>query len=340
LVLLSGVTFDIIKDGAEILSAPTEELDQWISAGLESRLEHFGNDLFCFSPTGYPYRIKEHGHTNEHSFISLSVTGLSCSLGCEHCNGRLLKGMVSTTTPEALFAQSLEVKERGGLGVLISGGSDSEGHVPLDRFISTIRRVKEELDLQVVVHTGLVTERTAGLLASAGIDSAMLDIIGDETVAKRVYHIDDGPAKMARSLDLLSSQGIPIAPHLLVGINYGLLGGELEALAMISGFKPQAVVIIALSPLRHTGMEGIAPPSPELIGRILTVTRHGFTDTPVLLGCARPIGQHKIETDIFAVRSGVNGIAYISQEGVDYARRLGLSPVFKDVCCSLVPLML
>jgi len=82
-------------------------------------------------------------------------------------------------------------------------------------------------------------------------------------------------------------------------------------------------------------MASAKPPSAESIGRVLTVTRLAMKETPVLLGCARPIGQHKIDTDRYALRSGVNGIAYISQEGVDYAKSLGLNPVFRDVCCSL-----
>jgi len=65
------------------------------------------------------------------------------------------------------------------------------------------------------------------------------------------------------------------------------------------------------------------------------VARLAMKETPLLLGCARPIGQHKIDTDSYALRSGVNGIAYISQEGVNYAKTLGLNPVFRDICCSL-----
>ena len=36
-----------------------------------------------------------------------------------------------------------------------------------------------------------------------------------------------------------------------------------------------------------------------------------------------------------SIRSGANGIALISQEGVDFAKEQKLNPVFEDVCCSL-----
>jgi uncharacterized radical SAM superfamily protein len=329
------VSFNILTDGYAILNATKEELEGWMHEGMQVRLGSFGRNLLCYSPTAYPYKIGDHEHSISHSFPSLSVTGTSCSLMCEHCNGRLLTGMEPALTPDALFKRCTEIKALGGEGVLISGGSNSTGHVPLDQFGQAIRRVKQELDLRVVVHTGLVTPKTAHFLAEAQIDAAMLDIIGDADVAARVYHISEGPRKMRESLDILEEHDIPTVPHILVGLDYGRLRGEIEALKILAQGLPSAIVIIVLSPIKKTPMEKIAPPSPEDVGRIMTIARLGFQEIPVLLGCARPKGQHKIDTDLYAIRSGMNGIALISQEGADFAKSLGLSPVFEDVCCSL-----
>lgn len=331
----STMTFDISADGAAILTAKMPELSEWMKRGLQERIKTFGRDLFCYSPTAYPYKIADHEQRSSHNFVSLSVTGQSCSLNCEHCQGRLLKGMESTITPDDLLKRCREIRRLGGEGVLISGGSDSKGHVPLARFGDAIRRVKEELGLSVVVHTGLVDEETADVLAKARIDAAMIDVIGDSDVSERVYHIPNGPSKIRHSLDLLESQGIPTVPHVLVGLDFGKINGELEALELIAQGNPAGIVIIALSPVRKTPMQDAMPPSPEDIGRILTVARLGFPNKPVLLGCARPMGDHKIATDRFAVLSGANGIALISQEGVNIAQEAGLKPVFSDVCCSL-----
>jgi uncharacterized radical SAM superfamily protein len=329
------VSFDFLSEGTTILNASTSELKGWMNQGFRERQDVFGKELLCYSPTAYPYKIRDHKQVSPSNFVSLSVTGTSCSLKCEHCDGQLLKGMESTITPETLFERCKQIKRHGGEGVLISGGSDSEGYVPLERFGDAIRRVKTELELEVVVHTGLVSEETAQYLSEAQIDAAMLDVIGDERISREVYHIKNGPEKMRRSLDILESLDIPTVPHVLVGLDYGKLGGELEALEMIAQGSPSAVVIIALSPIRKTAMEGIEPPTPDDIGRILTIARLGMKETPLLLGCARPMGQHKIDTDMYAIESGTNGIALISQEGVDMARNMGLEPVFLDVCCSL-----
>ncbi len=329
------MSFDIINEGHAVLKVSSDDLDIMMKEGLDQRLSIYGNDLLCYSPTAYPYEIKDHTQVSPHNFVSLSVTGTSCSLKCEHCDGRLLKGMGSTITPESLFDRCQEIMKLGGEGVLISGGSDSKGYVPLERFTESIQRVKSELDLEVVIHTGLVSEETAQGLAEAQIDAAMLDIIGDERVSREVYHIEDGPRKMRHSLDILEDLGIPTVPHILVGLDYGKLAGEIEALDLIAQGNPAAVVIIALSPIRKTPMEGVDPPTPEDIGRIMTVARLGMKEVPILLGCARPMGDHKIETDRYAILSGVNGIALISQEGVNFAQEIGLEPTFLDVCCSL-----
>jgi uncharacterized radical SAM superfamily protein len=329
------MTFNILSDGHKILDASTPIVEDWMAKGFKLRTRNFGNDLFCFSPTSYPYKVRSHSQKSPNNFVSLSLTGTGCSLMCEHCEGRLLKGMEPALTPESLLKRCQAIADKGGEGILISGGSDLHGHVPVDRFADAISHVKHDLGLKVVVHTGLVTQKTAELLGTAGIDAAMLDVIGSDSVAKKVYHLDNGPSRMNETMSILKERGVPIVPHLLVGLDYGRLSNELEALDMISQNNPDALVVIVLSPIRKTSMENVIPPSPETVGRIMTIARLGFEKTPLLLGCARPIGDHKIESDRYAIQSGINGVAYISQEGIDFAYQMGLNPVFRDVCCSL-----
>ncbi|MCF2135724.1 MAG: radical SAM protein [Candidatus Thorarchaeota archaeon] len=329
------MTFDILSDGMHLLEIPATELDEFLRKGFSVRKHNFGRNFYCYGPTSYPHNIPSHKQSNTENFISLSVTGTSCSLMCEHCKSRLLVGMESTTSPEQMIRRLERAKAAGGDGVLISGGSDAAGHVPLLRFGEAIKYAKQKLGLEVVVHTGLVRQETAEMLAQAEVDAAMLDVIGDEVVSREIYHIEDGPHKMRVSLSLLKESGVPIVPHIMVGLYYGQVRGEIEALQMVSEFSPEAVVIIALSPLRHTPMENLPPPSPESIGRVLLAARLGLPDIPLLLGCARPLGQHKIDTDLYAVRAGVNGIAYISEQGVQEAKHHDLNPAFLDVCCSL-----
>ncbi|MEM2142949.1 MAG: radical SAM protein [Candidatus Thorarchaeota archaeon] len=333
------MTFSPVRDGQRVRDASLEELESWMKRALDLRLANFGSTLYCYSPSSYPYAIQDHRQNNPYEFTSVSVTGTSCALGCEHCRGRYLVGMKATVTPEELVNYAQYVRTRGGTGLLISGGSDISGGVPLARFGAAIKQIKQT-GMKVAVHTGVVDRETAEILADAGIDAAMLDVIGDDETAMSVYHLSNGTGRIRRSLHYLDAQAIPLVPHVLVGLDRGLIAGELKALEMISEVNPAAIVIIALSPLRNTPMENVKPPHPTDITRILTAARLTFPRKPLLLGCARPTGHHRRDLDRLALKSGVNGVAYISQEGVEFARSIGLSPVFRDECCSLIHLQL
>ncbi|MHA2066375.1 MAG: hypothetical protein ACXABY_18545, partial [Candidatus Thorarchaeota archaeon] len=84
--------FDILTDGQAIMELSSSEFEDIMKSAHESRLNVFGNELLCYSPTAYPYKIEDHRQVSRHNFISISVTGTSCSLQCDHCEGRLLKG--------------------------------------------------------------------------------------------------------------------------------------------------------------------------------------------------------------------------------------------------------
>ena len=61
-----------------------------------------------------------------------------------------------------------------------------------------------------------------------------------------------------------------------------------------------------------------------------------FPKKPLILGCARPLGAHRRETDRLAIDAGVNGIAYPSDEGYEYAEGKGFKLSFANQCCSLI----
>ncbi len=273
---------------------------------------------------------------NCQSFPAISVTGKNCQLNCEHCKKSLLESMIPATNPQELFNQCLKIKQLGGQGCLISGGSQKEGAVPLTEFVPTIKRVKEELDLKVVVHTGLISPSLAKALAKAHIDAAMLDVLGNEETIKDVYHLDCDIDVFKQSLISLQQNNIPTVPHIVVGIHYGKLKGEKKAVQIISETNPTAVVIVALKPLKNTSMEQVKPPSALDVARVILACRHLMPNKPILLGCARPGGIHRVKTDVLAIKAGINGIAYPSEEAPKTAMKAGLKTIFHEECCSLI----
>ncbi len=105
---------------------------------------------------------------------------------------------------------------------------------------------------------------------------------------------------------------------------------------MISQFPVASLVLVGLLPLYDTPMERITPPSPEEMGELFLQARLLFPRTPVLLGYERPAGEHKWQTDLYALKAGLNGIAYPAEGIVGVAQELGLQPIFSPWCCSLV----
>lgn len=244
--------------------------------------------------------------------------------------------MIPATTPQKLLAVCRRIKETGGRGCLISGGCLPDGSVPLKNFIGAIRQIKQELALTLVVHTGIVDNGVAEELADAGVDAVLLDIIGSQETIEEIYNLNLDVDDYEASLNSLSESGVPFVPHVLVGLHYGKLMGEIKALEMISKHHPHGIVVIALTPLKGTSMEDILPPSAEDIAWVLAKARIMMPQTPLSLGCMRPKGPHRRKTDVLAVKTGVNAIAFPDEAAIDLADSMGLERKFSPVCCSQI----
>jgi len=235
----------------------------------------------------------------------------------------------------SLFDLCAALARRGARGVLISGGSDTHGRVPLMPYIPDLTRVRRELGLLVRVHPGLPDEATCAALAGVDVDGAMVDIIGHEDTIRQVYHLDATPEDYEGVLERLHRYGIPAIPHIILGLHFGRMLGEWRALDMVVRYPPKLLVIVVLMPLTGTPMVGVDPPSLQEIGAFFELARCRLPSTPIMLGCARPLGPLKPYIDRLAIDAGLNGIAYPSEGTVRYARERNLKPIFVDACCGV-----
>jgi uncharacterized radical SAM superfamily protein len=282
---------------------------------------YYKTNQFCSSPKDFP---------------TISVTGSGCALNCKHCGGKVLATMKSAVTPEQLFELCFKLKQNGAVGCLVSGGCLSDGSVPLKTFASAIGRVKRELGLTVFVHTGIIDLQTAMALKDAGVDAALIDVIGSQEIIRKVYNLKASVQDYADSLKALQNAGLPFVPHVIVGLNDGKLDGELAALQMISQTKPSAVVIIAFMPIARTEMAQTLPPQPEDIARVTASARIMFPQAPLVLGCMRPKGKPRAVTDVLALKAGVDAVAFPSQEAIDFAQKQGWVVSFSLFCCAQI----
>lgn len=319
----------------EVPRISVERLEDKIARARKVSWGIFGKRILFYAP-GFVRYDTEYFRSSRAAFPSISLTGSFCSLNCGHCGGRILETMIPAQTPKRLIGVCSRIKRKGAVGCLISGGCLPDGSVPIGRFVDAIAEVKRNLGLTIVAHTGLIDVGTAKRLGGAGVDAVSIDIIGSDETIKEIYNLDASTDDYEESLDALSRSGIPFTPHVLVGLHYGSLKGEFNALRMIAKYRPSALILIAFFPIRGTKMESVRPPPPEAITEVLVEARLMLPQVPIALGCARPKGKHRARTDVLAVEAGVNGIAFPSVEGIERAEALGLEPSFSPLCCSLI----
>jgi uncharacterized radical SAM superfamily protein len=290
--------------------------------------------IHFYAPGLKRYRTAEYAGQAPERFVSISVTGSACALACDHCDARVLEGMTPLGA-RPLYELCAALAARGARGVLVSGGCDRQGRVPLLRHVDDLVRARRELGLTIRVHPGLADEATATALAEVGVDGAMLDVIGAEETVREVYHLDVGVAEYGQAMARLERHGVPLVPHIVLGLHYGRLLGEWRALEMVAARRVKLLVLVVLMPLYGTAMARTAPPSAAEIGAFFRDARRALPETPIMLGCARPIGPLKAEIDRLAVDLGFAGIAYPAEGVVAYARARGLAARFHDACCGV-----
>ena len=299
------------------------------------RRANFPDVMDFYAPGLKRWQTPEWAPANPRRFLPISVTGSACALSCDHCQTKVLDGMISVRADLDLFALASRLRAEGSEGLLVSGGSTRTGEVPLLPHLRHIPRIKSELGMKVIVHSGVVSPRLAAGLAAAGVDGVMCDVIGADETLRDVYHLDLTVADMDRSLALLAGEGLRIIPHIVLGLHYGRFLGEHRALEMLTRYPVSTLILVVLTPLSGTPMAHIPPPPPDQVAGFFATARLAAPATPVNLGCARPLGPVKNELDQAAIDLGLNGIAYPADGAIAYAASRGLTPRLFEYCCSL-----
>ena len=315
-----------------IWDANQQELQSLLDSG---KLTPEPRKIYFYAPS-FTYYKTNHYQSSPTDFPTISITGNGCALNCKHCGGKVLETMHPANTPKKLLAHCTALKEKGALGCLISGGCLPNGAVPLEKFIPTIAQIKRDLGLTVLIHSGIINADTAKQLKTANVDAVLIDIIGSNETIHNIYNLNTTTEDYAKSLKALHDAKIDFVPHVIVGLHNGELKGELTALNMIAPYKPSAIVIISFMPIHGTAMSNTKPPTPTDIAKVTATARTMFPETPLVLGCMRPKGKHRNETDILSMKAGVNAIAFPSEEAITFAQKNEYKITFSPFCCAQI----
>ena len=317
----------------DLIALPLKELQ---SEAFRIRKTFFGNEL-TFSIPGIVSFNTTNSTSQKDRFAAISVTGTNCDLRCDHCKGTLLESMIPAEDPKIFLRTIHQLQSHGAMGVLVSGGADKNGEVPLKEFIPAIRNVKErDSQFKVIVHTGLIQRKTAEELKEAGVDQILIDVIGDDDTIREVYHLNKRVEDYEETLWMLKEMGHHLAPHIIIGHHFGEIKGEWRALEMVTRIGVETIVLVIIKPLLPTEKSLMKIPRPEETSRISAIARILNPSIPIRMGCIRPAHPWKAEMEKGFILSGVNTVTYPLQGTIEFANELGLQTRFIEMCCSLL----
>lgn len=288
------------------------------------------------TPTFKEYDSTEVKGCGKNSFPAFSITAGACGLDCDHCQAKILEPMIAATNPEMLDHKVRDLIRTQGLqGFLLSGGSNRRNEIRYERFYPVIEALKRDHPgLKIAIHTALTDEAGARRMEAAGVDTAMMDVIGSDETIRQVYHLDRPVEDFEATLAALTATTMEISPHIVVGLHYGQIKGEARALDIVARYPVQALVLVVIMPFYARPGTFVTPDTAD-VGRIFLEARTRLADRQVLLGCARPAGMHKRVTDAYAVMAGLDGIAFPADGAVAVARAIGREWHQEHACCSI-----
>ncbi len=255
----------------------------------------------------------------------VSLTGPACALDCAHCGGHYLEPML----PLAGLSQDPRLAQARSL--LISGGCDRRGRVPVRAHLEQVRALRPGRRLNW--HVGLIERADLEAIRDL-VDVVSFDLVGDDETIAEVYGLEATVEEYRATYRMLRQQ-VPVIPHITIGLRGGRISGERAALRLLQEEGAEAIVFLVLIPTPGTRYAACTPPAPEEVARLLAEARLVFPETPLLLGCMRPAGPYRAELDPLAVRAGVNRIVKPHPAALDVARSLGLGLEMNQECCVL-----
>ncbi len=295
-----------------------------------------GRDIRFSTPTFKAYSSCDLEGCGKNSFPAFSVTAGGCALMCDHCQAKILEPMIPATSPEMLERKVREMIATQDLqGFLLSGGSTKRNEIRYERFYPVIERLKHDHPaLKIAIHSALLDAPRARSMAAAGVDTAMMDVIGAQDTIRQVYHLERPVAEFEATLAALCETSMEVVPHIVIGLHYGRILGEPAALDIVSRHRVHSLVLVVIMPF-YAKPGSFATPGTADVGRIFLEARRRIPDRQVLLGCARPPGMHRRVTDAYAVMAGLDGIAFPADGALGVAHAIGRPTAQEHACCSI-----
>jgi uncharacterized radical SAM superfamily protein len=254
----------------------------------------------------------------------LSITGDFCALSCTHCKGHYLGAMSN------IFGINHE-NQNDFESVLVSGGCDLEGAVPLKDHLDLLKKLSKYHKL--IAHTGLLKDEDISLV-SPFLTVASFNVVGDDSTIKEVYKLDKSSDDFIESYCALRRE-VNTFPHITIGLHGGKVKGEYNAIDLLSGLKTQAIVLNVLIPTKGTEYENLDPPSLSDVKDVVSYAKKKMNGKGVYLGCMRPGGLYREKLDAFCIKSEIDRIVMPAKSARVLAKNMDLVINESKECCIL-----
>ncbi len=297
----------------EFTNKTGKSLDQFLQQAWQAR-QAFRLPVF---ETVYPAKT-----------LPVSVTGNRCALQCAHCGGKYLEHMV-------VLDRLGTILKKGFTGILLSGGCDLSGRVPLTASISQVREqiIKSGRSIAINVHPGILNEQEAQEIADFATVISFDFVIDDVTIQK-AFGNDRTGRDYINTLRYLRKGKAKVVPHILVGLYKGQIRGEYQAVDFLIREGIEHIIFIVFIPTPGTKWEHLLPPKIEEVLRLLAWTRIQKPQIKISLGCMRPKGKYSAQLDLLAIKAGIDAIVLPHFRAINEARRKGLKIYKKEECCA------
>ncbi|MHB8106643.1 MAG: hypothetical protein ACYDH4_04345 [Candidatus Cryosericum sp.] len=183
--------------------------------------------------------------------------------------------------------------------ILLSGGVDREGRLPLVEQLPFIEWVRQR-GIRINAHVGLQSCEDMHVLAPL-FDQVSLDYVWDDDTIHEVYHLDrtgteyldaaQGWVEAFAEDSSTAAQALArrsVNLHLTIGLKGGVIVGEYAAIDSLIAFQPASLVFLVLIPTEGTAYGNVPVVPIEDVESVFAYARLKLPVTDLVLGCMHP----------------------------------------------------
>jgi uncharacterized radical SAM superfamily protein len=305
--------------------------------------------VLTFAVPGGKVYINDYYTNSPDSFLNISITGRDCELMCQHCRKELLKGMHEAGDSKKLVGLVEKYIEKarndskntgnGSLkGILISGGFDHEGKLPINNILSGVRELKSKYPfLTIYIHAGFLDEDEAAALKNSGVDAVLVNLIGSQKAIREVYNLKDRTySDYLDTIRLLKGYRLKVSPHIIIGLEDGKLSDEFRTVKDALALGVDSLVFVVLKKASRTAdFISSKVPHDEII-RLVEYARELSGDVLLSFGCAKPSGRSRHLLEIGLIKAGIDSMAFPAEETIKFAVKNKIAHTFVEKCCAIL----